>query len=152
MRPRLEYSSIVWSPHTKRNIDLIERVQRRATKLILKSDSNYESCLKELNLVSLNQRRFIADVTFSYKVLNGYFNVDFSGFQSFYCLGDRYTFRSFDSLKLRKNFARTTGFKNSYFSRIVDSWNRQPYKVRLSHNVHSLRRGVVRFLGRPGNF
>ena len=55
-------------------------VQRRATKLILKSDSNYESDLKELNLVSLEQRRFIADVTFLYKVLNGYFNVDFSSF------------------------------------------------------------------------
>ena len=28
------------SPHTKRSIDLIECVQRRATKLILKCDSN----------------------------------------------------------------------------------------------------------------
>ena len=59
---------------------MIERVQRRATKLILKSDSNYESRLKELNLVSLEQRRFIADVIFLYKVLNGYFNVDLSSF------------------------------------------------------------------------
>ena len=66
--------------HTKRNIHLIERVERRATKLIFKSDSNYESRLKELNLVSLEQRRFIADVIFLYKVLNGYFNVDLSSF------------------------------------------------------------------------
>ena len=55
-------------------------MQRRATKLILKSDSNYESRLKELSLVSLEQRRFIADVIFLYKVLNGYFNVDLSSF------------------------------------------------------------------------
>ena len=87
--------------HTKRNIHLIERVERRATKLIFKSDSNYESRLKELNLVSLEQRRFIADVTFLYKVLNGYFNVDFSSFLNFYYPDDRYTFRSFDCLKLR---------------------------------------------------
>ena len=33
--------------------------------------------------MSLEQRRFIADVTFMYKVLNGYFNVDFSSFLSF---------------------------------------------------------------------
>ena len=64
-------------------------MERRATKLIFKSDSNYESRLKELNLVSLEQRRFIADVTFLYKVLNGYYP------------DDRYTFRSFDCLKLR---------------------------------------------------
>ena len=55
-------------------------MERRATKLIFKSDSNYESLLKELNLVSLEQRRFIADVIFLYKVLNGYFNVDLSSF------------------------------------------------------------------------
>ena len=67
VRSQLEYSSIVRSPRTGRNIDLIERVQKRATKLILKSDNNYESPLKEINLVSLEQRRFIADVTFLYK-------------------------------------------------------------------------------------
>ena len=57
------------SPHTKRSIDLIECVQRRATKLILKSDSNYESRLKELNLNSLEQRRFMGDATFFIKFL-----------------------------------------------------------------------------------
>ena len=38
---------------------------------------------------------------FLYKVLNGYFNVDFSSFLNFYYPDDRYTFRSFDCLKLR---------------------------------------------------
>ena len=71
MRSQLEYSPVVWSPHTKRNIDLIERVQRRATKLILISDSNnyYDSCLKELNLNSLEQRHFMGDATFFIKFL-----------------------------------------------------------------------------------
>ena len=55
-------------------------VEESHKKLILKFDSNYESRLKELNLVSLEQRRFIADVPFLYKVLNSYFNVDFSSF------------------------------------------------------------------------
>ena len=55
-------------------------VEESHKKLILKSDGNYESRLKEVNLVSLEQRCFIADVTFLYKVLNGYFNVDFSSF------------------------------------------------------------------------
>ena len=101
VRSQLEYSSIVWSPHTRRNIHFIERIQRRVTKLILKYDSNYESCLKELNLVSLEQRRFIADVTIIlHKVLNGYFNVDFSSFLNFYCPDDHDTLQSFDCLKL----------------------------------------------------
>ena len=53
VRSQLEYRSIIWSPHTRRNIDLIERVQKRATNLILKSDNNSESRLEELSLVSL---------------------------------------------------------------------------------------------------
>ena len=49
----LEYCSEVWSPYTKRNTDKLERVQRRATKLILKSDNPYDIRLKKLNLMSL---------------------------------------------------------------------------------------------------
>ena len=41
--------------------------------------------------MSLEQRRFIADATFLFKVLNGDFNVDFSSFLNFYCPDDHYT-------------------------------------------------------------
>ena len=70
VRSNLEYCSVVWSPYTKRNTDKLERVQRRATKLILKSDDPYDIHLKKLNLMSLEKRRSLADVTFLYKVLN----------------------------------------------------------------------------------
>ena len=79
--------------------------------------------------------------------LDGYFNVDFRSFLNFYC--PEFFFRSFDCLKLRKNFARTTSFKNSYFDRIVESWNCLPREVRFSHDLHSFRRGVSGYLGRP---
>ena len=62
--------------------------------------------------MSLERRRFIADVTVLYKVSNGYINVDFSSFLNFYRPDDRYTFRSFHCLKLKKKLARTTSFKN----------------------------------------
>ena len=42
VRLNLEYCLMVWSPYTKRNIDKLERVQRRATKFILKSDDPYD--------------------------------------------------------------------------------------------------------------
>ena len=34
IRPHLEYASVVWSPSLKRDKDLLERVQRRSTKII----------------------------------------------------------------------------------------------------------------------
>ena len=34
VRPHLEYSIQMWSPQYRRDMDLLERVQRRATKMI----------------------------------------------------------------------------------------------------------------------
>ena len=38
VRSRLEYASVVWSPHIKRNTNNLEQVQRRATRFILGRD------------------------------------------------------------------------------------------------------------------
>ena len=33
IRPRLEYAAVIWSPHEKKHIRKLERVQRAATKM-----------------------------------------------------------------------------------------------------------------------
>ena len=55
VRSQLEYCSVVWSPHTSRNISKLGRIQRRATKFILKTNDDYEQRRKKLNLLSLEQ-------------------------------------------------------------------------------------------------
>ena len=92
----LEYCSVVWSPYTKRNIVKLERVQRRATKFILKCDDPYDIRLKKLNLMSLERRRSLTDVTFSYKVLNGNIAIDISKIIDFHSEADRFSLRSKD--------------------------------------------------------
>ena len=45
-------------------------IQRRGTKLILgQNDLSYEDRLKRLNMLSLEKRRYLFDVTFLYKAL-----------------------------------------------------------------------------------
>ena len=131
---------------TKRNIDKLERIQRRATKFILKSNDQYDIRLRELNLLTLEQRRFLFDVTFLFKALNGYMDVDFSQFLDFYCQEDHYLFRHFDHRSLKKRLARTIVLKNSFFHRIVDKWNILPYEIRSASNVCIFKSKVMKFL------
>lgn len=83
---QLEHGSVVWSPYTQQNIDMTEHAQRRAAGLILNSDIDYASRVKKLNLQTLEQRRFMADVIFLYKALNGYLIVDLSKNSHFYSM------------------------------------------------------------------
>ena len=65
VRSQLEYASQVWSPFTKEKITALERVQRRATKFILKTDLCYPERLVKLRLIPLEYRREILDLCFS---------------------------------------------------------------------------------------
>ena len=58
-RPKVEYASIVWSPYTKKNIDQIEMVQRRAARWVTNRYSSYDSVsamLSNLGWRSLENR------------------------------------------------------------------------------------------------
>ena len=70
LRPHLEYAHPVWSPHLKKHIKNIERVQRRATKLIDGfKNLEYQERLLRLNLPTLAFRRLRGDMIEVYKHL-----------------------------------------------------------------------------------
>ena len=77
VRPHLEYCIQAWSPYLRKAIDMLERIQRRATKLIPElRDLRYEERLKECELTTLETRRLRGDQIEVFKILNGYENID----------------------------------------------------------------------------
>ena len=62
VRPHLEYCTVAWSPYYGKDKELIEKVQRRFTRMIpdLK-DLPYEQRLAKTKLWSLEDRRIRAD-------------------------------------------------------------------------------------------
>ena len=102
------------------------------------SKQYYETRLRKLNLMSLKNRRFLADVTFLYKPLNGLCNINIDSYIDFYSNADHYSFRKYD-LSLRRNM-------QEQIHRKVDSWNLLPYDTRKAVNVNIFKRGVKKFL------
>ena len=81
IRPLLEYGNVVWKPYFKKESELLEKLQRRATKIV-KSVRNerYPVRLKRLNLPSLVYRRNRADMIQLYRIMTGIDNLQSSKF------------------------------------------------------------------------
>ena len=70
IRPNLEYASSVWNPSAVGQSQILEKVQRKITKLILSKDIPYGKRLEILKLPTLKWRRMFLDMLRVYEVLH----------------------------------------------------------------------------------
>ena len=120
VRPLLEYCVQVWSPYKRKYIDLIEGVQRRATKMIPRLRKlKYSKRLEKMKLPRLYDRRVRGDMIETYKILSGKEKMNERK------LFKRSTFmgRCGHSMKLYKEYSRLNLRKNWFSQRVVQKWN-----------------------------
>ena len=134
VRPLLEYCTQVWCPFYIKDINEIEKVQRRATKLVRGlRDVPYEQRLK--TLPTLIYRRKRADMIEVFKILNGFDNIDKD---LFFTLNTREGSRG-HSLQLQKPRANLRIRQQSFSHRVINTWNNLQDNVVNAESINSFK-------------
>ena len=136
VRCKVEYSSQTWAVQTKRNLTLIEGVQRRATCYILgvpRDSLDYKERLTKQEVLPLSYRREMLDVKFLFKCFQNEIDIDL---QNYVTTVQNRTREGFDGVRLQLPKFKTESYAHSYFIRIVPIWNQLPLELRDSPNLY----------------
>jgi hypothetical protein len=144
VRPHLEYGAVIWSPFKKEEIDKIERVQHRATKLENLKGLSYEERINVLNIPTLENRRKRGDLIQMYKIAKGYDKINFHN-------PIRHTEPSICSRRHNKRIRReilNKGSKNEtirhnfFTNRISNDWNSLTQTIIDSETINSFKKQI----------
>ena len=138
VRPRLEYGHVIWTPHLKKYITILENVPRRATKLVDGFHRrSYSERLKKLNLLSLVYRRAQGDMIEIFKHFHSYSNCT---------LPENFRPRNRPSRKHDYQLvwkAPKDGVRglqaNFFYFRTIKTWNELPKEVVHAKSIDSFK-------------
>ena len=148
VRPSLDYCVQAWRPHLKKDIEVLERVQKRATRMIIECrGKEYEKRLECVKLTTLEMRRERADMLEVYKIMNGmeglrekdFFTRDSSG-------------RRGHSFKLFKKRVNLDIAKFSFGNRVCTSWNNLTENIVSSQSINIFKGRLDKYLASKGGF
>ena len=143
IRPHLKYANVIWHPLYKKQLESIERVQRRATKMIkCIKHLSYNERLRYLDLPSIKYRQTRGDLIQTYKIIHNIDNI---------CKDDIYKFSDVkhtrgDDFKLYKQFAKSEVRRNFLPLRIHNLWNSLSTNTKDAPNVLTFKSSVDREL------
>ena len=126
VRPLLEYGNQTWGPFNMADKKLLERVQRRATKLIPEiRHLSYQERLQVLGLPSLQYRRQRGDMISMFNIMHGRVGLDKENFFD----SPRVPQTRGHPLKVAKPQSTTRARSNHFSIRVVNDWNSLPVEV-----------------------
>ena len=137
--PHLEYGNVIWGPHFKMDQKEVERVQRRATKMVPSlKDLPYEQRLERLNIPTLYYRRKRGDMIQVYKIMKG---IDRISPDIFFKRSPCASTRG-HSMKLAKPTVMKSPRTHSFSVGVVNDWNSLPEAAVKAESVNAFKNEV----------
>ena len=137
VRPHLEFASPAWSPWLREDIEVLEKVHKKAVGMIscLKAGSYEEKCV-ELGLETLEARCERQDLLEAYKIIHG---EETQGGQNILVQAPAragpVTRNAIDPWNLVVPRSRLDIRKNSFTVRVAEKWNSLPPTVKAAKNL-----------------
>ena len=136
VRPHLEFGNLIWGPFNRADQKAIERVQRRATRLVSGLQHlPYQDRLRSLGLPSLYYRRKRGDMIFTYQLFHNGVDADP---KDFFCLASNCTTRG-HPFKVQKPTATCRVRRSAYAVRVINDWNSLPSEVVCASTVNAFK-------------
>ena len=140
VRPHLEYAVQAWCPYMVKDIEILEKVQRRMIKQIPNIKGTYEEKLSKLGLTTLQDRRERGDCIETFKMLKGFTQVDHTTWFKFMSRTEGPETRlSSDPLALELPTSRLDLRKYFFSVRVPPVWNSLPLTIRQAQTVNQFK-------------
>ena len=139
VRPILEYCCCIWNPVYKTDADDIEKVQRRATKLVPElRNLPYPDRLTTLNLTTLYYRRKRTDILQVYRIIHKIDNLDFD---TFFSLNNNQT-RGHQWKLQKPSVSKNKIRRNTFSYRVINNWNNLPDQVVNCDSINAFKNAL----------
>ena len=125
VRPKLEYAAPIWSPHSKLQINQIEKV--RGQQPAGPAGDGEGEMLDELEWPSLEARRDQSSLLLFHKIHCGAVSIEKDKYMT--PAHSLKTTRSSQSAQYRRHQTYSDALKNSFFPRTIPHWNSLPPSV-----------------------
>nr|XP_012557654.2 uncharacterized protein LOC105844971 [Hydra vulgaris] len=144
VRLHLEYGATVWSPFWKKDIDNLEIVQHRATRIDSLRGSRMKKRLKILELPTLFDRRRRGDLIQMYKISKGKDIVNFYHPPLNFEL--ERSSRS-NNCRIRRQFTKSRIRHHFFTNRVINDWNSLPQWILDKDNLNIFKNSNDNYFG-----
>ena len=128
MKPILEHAVVIWSPHTKRDTNMIERSQRQATRFVMNNFFSYTSVAQ--------QERAIM----TFKIIHNLVDIPVNSYLT--PIPMTHDTRG-HNMRFMQQMTRTDCYLHSFFPSAIKIWNSLPQHVIYSKDIDEFKQRLA---------